>query len=189
MPNVTSLEVSFGRTIQPQPYHSVSASVRLTVAFREDETPRPADEEIADAMARAIRHVEQTLGMAPTQREVAVVETKGMGAEAPAAKITGKRPVEPTKPAPKAAKEPAKPEPVEEDAEAPAPTYEDAYAAIQQAVARLGKVMDSAAAAEEVKRVRNAYLPDGLPLPRQTYRSIPEHSLGDFIHDINRLGR
>lgn len=187
MPNVTALEVSFSRTTQPRPYESVSASVRLTVAFRDEETQRTVDVEINDAMQRAIAHVEKTLGLAPTKKEVAVVETKGMGEAAPAKKL------EAPKPAPALAKKTAPaPEPVAEETfpaeETSAFTYSDANAAITQAIARMqGK--GEAAPAAHIKRLVAAYFPEGTPPAQVTYRRIPEDSLGDFIADVQKLGR
>lgn len=187
MPNVTSLEVSFSRTTQPRPYESVAASVRLTVAFRDEEAQRTVDEEIDDAMQRAIAHVEKTLGIAPAKKEVAVVETKGMGDAAPAKKV------EAAKPAPKEQKASPIPAPAPAEETFPAEegsafTHADANAAITQAIARMQQ-KGVAQPAAEVKRLVASYFPEGSPPAQVTYRRIPEDSLGDFISDVSRLGR
>ena len=116
MSKLSTVTVSFGRKIQTRPYENADASVSLTMVYDHEEEQRDIDEEITEAMARAVAHVEHTLGIQDT------APTKEVG--------TGKTPSKPAakkEDVKKPAANPTKPtaaKPVTKPASPPAGTQE-----------------------------------------------------------------
>lgn len=204
MPKHATIEVKYGRTVQPAPYESANASVGFTLAFDPEELVGDLDAEIDAALARCTDHVHRILGIGQARTRPAeskpVVEAKGdipapaKAAEKakPAAKPAEKKadadpfdaPAE-KKPAAKASADPF--DAPAEAADKPAYTRGDANAAIQQALERLQK-KGVANGPAQISEIVKAYLPDGATPPFSSNK-VREDCLGDFISDLDKLGR
>jgi len=174
MPKVSTITVAFGRKIQTKPYENADASVSLALAFDHEEETRDIDDEISDAMKRAVSHVETTLGIANEEKP------------APKKEVSKKEAPAPKKAAPKKPKPAAKtPEPeVSEEPDAPAYTKGDMMKAISGTMTALQKkgITDGSKRIETLVR---GYLQDDKP--PYSYARIPENSWADFIKDVEEL--
>lgn len=209
MPKVSTINVSFGRKIQTAPYENADASVGVTVAFDHEETQRDIDEEISEAMDTCIAHVCRALGKEvpewltpkeenPTNRDGAKKVTPAASPPADMQENGGTRPsisgqtatkpVSPSKPAAKKSKVDFGPAPKkkEDTGEAPPYTSGDVMKAISGAIDRMQKKGQQGASAE-VERIVRGYLPEDKP--PYSHTQIPATSWGDFISDLNKLGK
>lgn len=80
MPTVSSIEVEYGRSVQPAPYESQRAGIKLNLSFDQDEDAQEAlDDAIDNAFDTVIAHVHARLGIntpTPASKPAKKADTK-----------------------------------------------------------------------------------------------------------------
>lgn len=179
MSTLASIRVAYGRKMQPAPYESADASVELTLTFEPGETPDPSGR-IDEAFELAVGKVHGILNLGAPRKTQSAPAVKASGDVPPAKKAT---------PAPEPEAAPVQePDPLDEiDAATEVKTYTqgDLMAAITTAMERL-KASGDPDARGAVAKIIAGYLPNAT---KPKYADIPQTSWGDFISDLNKLGR
>ena len=190
MAKLGTVEVSYSRSMQPKQYESASSSVKLSLVFDESETP-DVDEVITTELARCQAHVEATLGLggattkANSKKEATPkppAKSEGSkNSDQPAKSVSPSKPKTTPKPKPPASK---KVKEEEEEASEPQFTNGDCMKAIAATMTAL-KEKGITDGSQRIQKIIKGYLPDDKPPFSHT--RIPDHSLGDFISDVEKL--
>lgn len=207
MSKLASVTVLYGRKVQPAPYESADAQVSLTMTFDPEETTN-TDDQIAATMATAIQHVSAALNLKPgakkqTTSKPATKANLDTGGELPPAEAAANdnAPAQEQKPAtvsksnkkapareqsddPFADAAPAAVAPKEEPAAA-AVTRGDINKGIAGAQARM-KAKGQTDGSVVIKKLIAGYV---VGKDNPLLADLPETSFGDFLSDLEKLGR